>query len=464
MLRIGRSQFEAWEKTRHAEESKTVTEEEKNPGELYRSRSLEEWNTVKDHTLSTSLRTLSHLVEKSVSAASKQDLIKSTERFVKENPSIVQKALETLKIVGFALENSSDLLTSNDSIYKKCSEIRKIAAECPHYTEAFKQYAKRIINKAKDFGFVGTIGTISIEEAQLYLKSLYQTVTTLIEESYLPSDLILKKKSEDELSTQEIEEIIYNLRHISSRELIKLFNILLDVINEKPQLIFNLSNLLCHYRKEKFLKVTPFKKEGAGLPKIPIYILVKAERKRQRENVLRLLLEHAQIDIKKNICGVPPLCLFISLKCEKISSLLIDLGADINAPDLGGVTPLMHAVSNENWSEFARLMISQGAKLSDKDEQDKDVLAYAYDNVTLKMLEGQFQMLENRSEPQNTPTISHSVNKEMTSEQTMNEDELLNELNKLDELILRKRSSSAPAKNKFKGLGILNADFECESE
>ena len=61
---------------------------------------------------------------------------------------------------------------------------------------------------------------------------------------------------------------------------------------------------------------------------------------------------------------------------QKVASLLIDAGADVNVKDKDGKTPLMVAVLN-NHEELVQLLLDKGADASVKNEFGKGVLEMA---------------------------------------------------------------------------------------
>ncbi|MEQ2176698.1 Ankyrin repeat and SOCS box protein 6, partial [Goodea atripinnis] len=95
----------------------------------------------------------------------------------------------------------------------------------------------------------------------------------------------------------------------------------------------------------------------------PLHIAVL----RNRPNMVRLLVGHgADIEKRDRTCDSSPLVL-ASKKSERLPCLitLLELGADVNAKDKHGKTPLLHALARNNGlivhnTENIQLLLKRG--------------------------------------------------------------------------------------------------------
>lgn len=92
-------------------------------------------------------------------------------------------------------------------------------------------------------------------------------------------------------------------------------------------------------------------------------------------NWTKQLVKHG-VNVKARSCGYPAIMRQFNPQQMKI---LLDAGADIDAQDAYGRTPLMHwlQISPANKTEVISFLIENGADLSKKDYNGHDVLYYA---------------------------------------------------------------------------------------
>lgn len=100
----------------------------------------------------------------------------------------------------------------------------------------------------------------------------------------------------------------------------------------------------------------------------------------------RLAREGGDIDKKKtslNLEGVTPLYLAVEYQQLDAVKTLIRLGANVNAKDNYGMSPLMCAATTDEAVELLTLLIGAGAKINDQDKEGKSALDWAafYGNV-----------------------------------------------------------------------------------
>lgn len=113
--------------------------------------------------------------------------------------------------------------------------------------------------------------------------------------------------------------------------------------------------------------------------------------------IIKLLLSRGANVNARNIIGRTPLIEAYPYK-EAIEALL-DYGADIDAQDRKGWTALMHAIWDRNY-ESVRLMLSRGANVDIKNNDDKTAMDIAYeigDNKMVKLLQHSKKPSQNKS-------------------------------------------------------------------
>ncbi len=105
-------------------------------------------------------------------------------------------------------------------------------------------------------------------------------------------------------------------------------------------------------------------------------------------NVSRLLLlagatPHYVGGLMQN---APLLSIFANEGYEEMVALLIEFGANVNARNADGMTPLMFACA-KGQGEVVRLLIQAGAPVNSVDSLDKSGLVYAAENGHLEIIE-----------------------------------------------------------------------------
>lgn len=67
---------------------------------------------------------------------------------------------------------------------------------------------------------------------------------------------------------------------------------------------------------------------------------------------------------------------------SEIINMIISKGADVNAKDNDGRTPLMLALKNANWAT-AKILLSEKININEKDDEGKTALMYASSHFLL---------------------------------------------------------------------------------
>jgi Ankyrin repeats (3 copies) len=119
------------------------------------------------------------------------------------------------------------------------------------------------------------------------------------------------------------------------------------------------------------------------VPKPPIEQLLEAVRNKDTLRLLRLMKEGAPV----NGCVIPPL-LVIAAEVDRPKELkeLIAAGADVNAANLNGETPLMAAVIRGR-ADIVELLLKEGAYIEGSDYAARTPLMRAAFNGSVKIVE-----------------------------------------------------------------------------
>lgn len=108
---------------------------------------------------------------------------------------------------------------------------------------------------------------------------------------------------------------------------------------------------------------------------------------RQQEEMVEMLISRgADVNAKDSEGETPLLSAFWCPEYKKIPEILVNAGADVNCTDSSGRTPLHHAVSH-NDKKLVEFLVSHGAHINAKDHEGKTPLRFAIERKNRDIVE-----------------------------------------------------------------------------